>query len=309
MQQPGDLLQRVSEPFCDVGIVSYDCFGELEACLESIFAREKSVIGQVFVIENSRRDIPTGLRVEFPQVHWHQSRSNIGFAKACNEIIAMSDAPYLLLVNPDSVIERGFLGRALEWMEQNPDTAVLGPQILDPDGSIQPSARRFPGINTAFFGRTSLLTRLFPSNKVSRRNLQAPVFQDKPVEIDWVSGACMVVRKAAIEDTGLMDEGFFMYWEDCDWCRRFRKRGWKIIYHPGLGPVRHAAGSSSRKARLFTHFHFHKSAARLYVKYDRTPLRVGSLVAVSGGMCRCLLLLPRVLMKNLGTWRSGSERR
>ncbi len=279
---------------CDIGIVGFDCFPEMEACLESIFSAEKQGLDRVFVVENSSREIPMALKSKFPDVIWENSSQNLGFARACNRIISRGSAPYILLLNPDTLVVREFLREALAWMETHRDVAVLGPRILDADGTLQPSARTFPRIDTAFFGRTSLLTRLFPSNAFSGRNLTAMSCREGPAEVDWVSGACMMVRRSATRDVGLLDEGFFMYWEDCDWCTRFRNAGWKVIYHPSLGPVRHMAGSSSRRAPLLTHFHFHRSAARLYVKYDRTLFKAGSVVAVTGAVCRYLLLLPGV---------------
>lgn len=282
---------------CDIGIASFDCFPELEACLESIFFMEKGALGRVLVVENSKRAIPAWIREKFPEVVWEKSRENIGFARACNHIISQSSSPYLLLLNPDTVIIKGFVEEAVKWMEAHGDVAVVAPKILDGDGTIQASARSFPGLDTAFFGRSSLITRLFPGNRVSSRNLLTISGSDEPVEADWVSGACMMVRRKAIKEVGLLDEGFFMYWEDCDWCTRFRKAGWKIYYQPKFGPLRHLAGSSSRKALLLTHFHFHKSAARLYIKYDSTPLHAGTVLAVSGALCRFLLLLPAVLLK------------
>jgi len=282
---------------CDIGIVGFDCFPELEACLESIHRAEDLGPGRICVVENSSMDIPSGLRERFPGVLWEKSPENLGFARACNRIISRTSSQYILLLNPDCLIISGFVQNAIEWMEDHPEVAVLGPKILDSDGKVQASARAFPGIATAFFGRTSMLTRLFPSNAVSSRNLTAVSCQEGPVEVDWVSGACMMVRRAAVEDAGLLDEGFCMYWEDCDWCTRFRNAGWKIVYHPGLGPLKHMAGTSSSKAPFLTHFHFHKSAARLYVKYDRSPLRAGSLVAVSGAIGRFFLLLPAVFLK------------
>ena len=281
----------------DIGIVSFDCFPELEACLKSIFSMEKAAVGRVFVVENSKKAIPAWIREKFPEVVWEKSTENIGFARACNHIISKSVSPYLLLLNPDTVIMKGFVEEAVKWIEAHDDVAVVAPKILDEDGRIQASARSFPGLNTAFFGRTSVLTRFFPSNRISTRNLLTISGSDEPVEADWVSGACMMVRRRAIKEVGHLDEGFFMYWEDCDWCTRFRKAGWKIVYQPKFGPLRHLAGSSSRKARLLTLFHFHKSAARLYIKYDSTPLHAGTVLAISGAFCRFLLFFPGVLLK------------
>ncbi len=282
---------------CDIGIVSFDCFPELEACLESIFLKEKTGLRYVFVVENSNKDIPHGLKDRFPGVIWEKSKKNLGFARACNRIISRSQADYLLLINPDTYIMDGIVKDGCKWLDENRDVAVVGPRILDADGNIQASARRFPSLSTAFFGRSSLLSKYFPSNSMTRKNLLTWECQKDPIEVDWVSGACIMVRLKAIRQVGPLDEGFFMYWEDCDWCTRFRKAGWKVIYHPGLGPIRHKAGSSSDKAPMLCHFHFHKSAVRLYSKYDTSLLRTGTFIAITGALCRFLLLFPGVLVR------------
>ncbi len=280
---------------CDVGIVSYRCFDRLSMCLESLLSMERPFPGKVLVFENGPEGFPSSLEKRFPQVTFRKNRQNLGFARTCNEIIKASVAPYICFLNPDTVLKRPFLGRAMHFLECNREVAVVGPRIVNPDGTVQESARGFPRLSTAFFGRTCLLTRFMPSNPVSKRNLQAGYSSAQPIEVDWVTGACMVVRRRAIREVGGFDEGFFMYWEDCDWCTRFRSIGWKVLYHPGLGPIEHHSGSSSKKARLKSHFWFHKSAVRLYLKYDVSPFHLGSVLAVAGGIARFLMFLPMVI--------------
>jgi len=285
---------------CDIGIVSFDCFPLLEKCLDSLYEHERPLPGKVIVVENGPNDIPESLIKRFDErVVFLKNNVNAGFARACNQILEASSADYVCLLNPDTVIRHAFLAQAVSWLENHRDVALLGPKIVDPDGSIQGSARGFPSISTAFFGRTSFFTRFVPQNPVSRRNVQTSALKDKPTQVDWVSGACMIVRKDAVEEVGKLDEGFFMYWEDCDWCRRFWQHGWKVVYHPGLGPVEHAAGSTSKKLKLKSHYWFHKSAVRLYCKYDKTPLSIGSMIAVTGGFLRFVLLLPKIFIYDI----------
>lgn len=282
---------------CDIGIVSFDCYPELQKCLGSIFSREGHIPGHCLVVENSPVDIPIEIKTLFPQVKWFKNENNVGFARACNFIISRSDSNYICLLNPDTVIENGFLAEAISWLEMHPEVAVLGPRILELDGSVQGSARTFPGLRTAFLGRTTMITRFFPNNKWSRQDIITMQDIHGPLEVDWVSGACMIVRRKAIQDVGLLDEGFFMYWEDCDWCRRFKKAGWKVVYHNELGPVIHATGRASVKAKALTLFHFHKSAVRLYAKYDVSPLRICTALAAAGAVLRFAALYPKVLLK------------
>jgi len=281
---------------CDVGIVNYGNFQGLGRCLESLFSVETPLPGRVFVVENGPNDIPAELSARFPSVRFHKNRQNLGFARGCNQIIEGSRAPFICFLNPDTILDRPFIARGAKWLQDHRDVAVLGPKIIDPDGRVQGSARGFPTLATAFFGRTSILTRLFPHNSLARRNIKTLAAGDGPQEVDWVSGACMIVRRQAIDEVGGLDEGFFMYWEDCDWCTRFRQRGWKVVYHPGIGPVIHEAGSCSKNVRLRSLYWFHKSAARLYLKYDTSPLRLGSALAIGGSLLRFLLFLPKTLL-------------
>ncbi len=283
---------------CDVGIVNYRGFQRLARCLESLYEAEGGSFGQVYVFENGPEEFPDWLLAHFPKVNFFKNEENLGFAKACNQIIARSSAPFICFLNPDTLVTRPFLGQSVSWLTNHPKVAVLGPKIVDPDGRVQGSARGFPSLATAFFGRSSLLTKLLPGNPISKKNIKTieEGESNEPKKVDWVSGACMIVRREAIDTTGGLDEGFFMYWEDCDWCTRFRKKGWEVFYHPGIGPIEHAAGSCSKSMRLRTLYWFHKSAARLYCKYDDSPMRLGSLVAILGSTLRFMLFLPKTLL-------------
>jgi GT2 family glycosyltransferase len=153
------------------------------------------------------------------------------------------------------------------YFETHPQVGIVGPKILNRDGSIQGSARAFPNAWTALFGRNSLLSRLFPRNKYTRKNIITSPEIKKPVEVDWVSRVLMGVRKEAVLDVGLMDEKFFLYWEDADWCTRFRHQGWKVIYYP-LARATHSIGGSTDKRKLRSIIDFHKSACAPYRKYS-----------------------------------------
>lgn len=276
----------------DVIIVSFRCENVLENCLNSLTKLEKEKTASITVIENGEIALADSLKKQFKDVKWIENKKNCGFAKGCNQGIKFGRAPFLCLINPDTVIQEPFFHKATEYFQSNPDTAVIGPLIIDPDGTVQGSARRFPSILTAFFGRNTLLSRIFPSNPITKANVLCGGWQasEEPVTPDWVSGACMLVRRKAALETGLMDEQFFIYWEDCDWCRRFKMDGWKIVYHPGLGPVVHSCGASSKKASFFSAFHFHRSAARLYRKYDRSPLKFMSHIVFAGASLRFILV-------------------
>ena len=181
-----------------------------------------------------------------------------------------------LLLNPDVILLPSALLRLTQFMAAHPEAGIAAPRLLDPDGTVQGSARRDPSAWTALFGRSAPLTRLFPNNPVSERELPARSVADTgPVEVDWLSGACLVARRAAWEQVGLLDERFFLFWEDADWCVRFRRAGWGVYYVPAASGT-HFVGVSRAGRRLGSVLDFHVSAYRYYRKRppgERPPPR------------------------------------
>ncbi len=223
----------------------------------------------IWVQDNASWDGAIRLKHRFPAIHLTLNPQNLGFGAAINQVIGQGRAPYVMLINPDACIEDGFFESVLEYMDKHRDIGILGPKVLDDDGSVQGSARAFPNPLTALFGRNSFLTRIFPNNALSRANvLNLNGANDRPMAVDWVSGACMVIRRDALPQTGNMDERFFMYWEDADLCKRMWLKGWKVVYYP-KAVVSHQVGQSSRTKPYFTIYHFHKSCFRLYAKYAK----------------------------------------
>lgn len=270
----------------DVIIVHYRAEQALAACLESLEIQEPERLRTVFVVDNSEHVLSPDLLQRFPSVSWVIHPQNVGFARGVNTALAQSEAPYICLLNPDAVLEGPLWGPLASWLVENQDVGVVGPRIFDADGTVQGSARSFPTLLTAFCGRSTLLSRLRPDNPWTRRNVLSRDGVNDPIDVDWVSGACLVVTREALSTVGPLDERFFLYWEDCDWCTRFRAAGWRVVHHPGLGPVRHQGGTSSRRARWLALYHFHRSAVLLYWKYDGSPARLGSLIALVGAVIR-----------------------
>lgn len=252
-----------------VVIVNYQSYDELHACLRSVdSARGSSSV--VVVDHESDPGSADRLHGAFPAVRIIRQTRNDGFAVGVNtgaRSTTPGSSPYLLLVNPDCILEQDVCCQLADWMDTHPDVAVAGPRIRNADGTVQPSARRFPDLTTAIAGRSSWLTRVLPGNPISRHNLPArEASASAPVEVDWVSGACMLVRREAFEAVGGLDEGFFLYWEDADFCRRLKYAGWKTMYLPSAG-VMHVGGRSSRHAADASLEAFHRSALRLYRKH------------------------------------------
>jgi N-acetylglucosaminyl-diphospho-decaprenol L-rhamnosyltransferase len=215
-------------------------------------------------------------------------QQNVGFAAGCNNgIRRLANADVIILLNPDVELRSDFLARlvALEW----PDTvAARGPAILDAHGRLEQSARGFPGVRTAFLGRASLLARARPGSRLLRRDLRAD--RDAgPQEVDWVSGACMIAPAARFRTIGLLDEGYFMYWEDADWCWRARQRGYRVMYEPSLVATHHQ-GSSSRYRAVATTIAFHRSAFR-YWRTNAARSRASVAAAGAALATRCSMKL------------------
>jgi hypothetical protein len=216
-----------------------------------------------------------GLRDEFPWLHIVEVAANPGFAAGVNLGARSATGRYLLLLNPDcSIVDDAIHGLAA-WLDDNASVGVCGARIHEADGSVQQSARRFPDMSSGFAGRTTWLTKAWPTNPWTRRNLMAQADACEPHAVDWVSGACMTVRRKAFDDVGGMDERFFLYWEDADLCRRLEQKGWSTFYNPQFG-VTHLTGRSSARAQARSTVAFHKSAFRYFWQHANGMARLTS---------------------------------
>ncbi len=276
-----------------VVIVNFQSYEELRACLASL---KKAGDPPVVVVDHaSDAEAADAVSRAFPRVRFLRTSSNEGFAAGVNRGTRETSTPLLLLLNPDCVV-RESIGRVVEWMRDHADVGVVGPRIYNTDGTVQPTARRFPDFTTAIAGRSSWLTRVKPGNPLSRRNLPGRTNGRDPLEVDWVSGACMIVRRSVFDAVDGMDEGFFLYWEDADFCRRIKRAGWRIMYVPEAAAT-HTGGSSSRHAADASLEAFHRSAFRLFWKHASVPSRlVAPLVFIA-------LRLRLAFMRRLVRWR------
>ncbi len=289
----------------DAIIVNYRSYDELTRCLASL-EPSRAHLAQVVVVDHeSNLSAASGIAATFPWVRVVERSTNEGFATGVNLGVRETGAPFVLLLNPDCVVNQQDLARLVAFTEQRPQAAIVGPRILNADGSVQGSARRFPGITTAFVGRSSWLTRRFPNNPLSRHNLPALEAQQTPLEVDWVSGACMLVRRDALAQVGGMDERFFLYWEDADLCRRLTEVGWRIVYFPGATIV-HAGGRSSIHAYRESLQAFHRSALFLFRKHAAWPARFFEPLVYLALQARLQLML-RLHRHHLTSTRSDAD--
>jgi len=278
----------------DIVIVTYKCYGNLERCIASVYSDRVSreLIQDIFVVDNAPSPAYwEGPPELFDDVIIVRNRRNIGFARAANLGIIRGSAPYVLLLNPDTIVHRNMIARSVTFMDKQPKVGIMGPRVLNSDGSVQGSARSFPTPFSALFGRNTLLTKWFANNPMSCKNvLTSGSDGTTPMEVDWVSGACMMVRRKAIDDVGFMDERFFMYWEDADWCKRMWESRWKVVYFPKASMV-HYVGGSSEKLRVRSILEFHKSSYYLFRKHSSSHLHFLMPLALVGLGLRALFVL------------------
>ncbi len=289
----------------DIVIVNYNSTNLLINCLGSIKKSLNGIDAKIFVQDNASTDGIDRIASKFPEVILTKNYQNLGFAKAVNQGLKQGTGDYVILVNPDTHVIDGLFEKCLAFMRDNPDVGLMGPKILDIDGRLQNSARSFPTSLTAIFGRSSLLSKWFPKNPITSRNLLSLRSDGRtPMEVDWVSGACMMVRRKAILDTGLLDERFFMYWEDADWCRRMWQNGWKVVYFPGPSIV-HYIGGSSESNILRSVTEFHKSVYRFFEKYLRPSHSFLKPIVFIGIYIRfCTVLFMQLVRKSFNIFKN-----
>ena len=281
----------MSVPQVSAIIVNYNAGGELATALQSIADELGERPWEAVVVDNASSDGSAGAATAFaPRARVLQNRDNVGFARGVNQGLAATSAATVLIMNPDCRLERGAIDGLTAELERGDRMALAGPRILNPDGSVQGSARGDPDMLTGLFGRTAALRRMLPDLGIGKRNVIAADVGGASIDVDWVSGACMLARRSALERVNGFDERYFLYWEDADLCRRLRGQGYQIRYVPGATAV-HRVGHSSRVARSASIRAFHDSAYLYYATHVAptvSPKRLAAKVLLSA---RCWLKL------------------
>jgi GT2 family glycosyltransferase len=249
-------------------IVNHNSRNLLRACVESLSLNSLPV--EIIVIDNASVDESLEQVEGLPAVTLVRNAANTGFASACNQGAALATTDYLLFLNPDCCFEKGALAELLAALQAKDKAGMAGGLLINPDGSEQGGARR--AIPTPWRS----FVRAFGLNYFDKRwpklffdfYLHKQPLPESPVEVEAISGACMLVKREAVADVGLWDEGYFLHCEDLDWCMRFRQKGWKILFVPSARVV-HAQGSCSRNRPIFVEWHKHKGMMRFYLKFFR----------------------------------------
>ncbi len=267
-----------------VVLVNYHAWPHTLRCIDSLY-RTGYEDFEVVVVNNDQAAVP---EMPYP-VRLIRNLENVGFARACNQGMVASDGEYVVLLNNDALVEEDFFEGLEKFFDENSKAGIAGTKVVDAEGDLELSARKELSFVSGFLGRTSLLTRLFPKNPLLKRLFPAAENPSGPTKVDWVSGACMTLRRRALEEIGLFDERFFMYFEDADLCRRAWKAGWLVYYLPQV-EILHHSGVSTRNPRYI--WYFHKSAFLYHRKHGpHGPLQLYSLLVLLGLCLRALTKL------------------
>jgi GT2 family glycosyltransferase len=266
-------------------ILSWNVRDLLRQCLESVAsgcplsANHPPLTTEIIVVDNASSDGSVEMvRAEFPAVRLIANQTNRGYTGGNNDGIAAATGRYVMILNPDTRVLNDALAAMVAYADAHPDVGVVGPQLLNPDGSVQSSRRRFPTLMTGLFEST-WLQPLAPRD-VLRRYYVLDQPDDAIQEVDWLFGACFLVRRTVIQQVGALDEDFFMYSEEMDWCYRIRQAGWKVVYLPEAQVI-HYGGKSSDQVAAQRHIYFQTSKVRYFRKHHG---------ALTAGVLRVALL-------------------
>jgi GT2 family glycosyltransferase len=281
-------------------IVNWNTKEYLVRCLRSIFETRKRDSREVLVIDNGSGDgSAEQVKRLFPDVRVIENRENLGFARATNQGLKEEAGRYALLLNPDTRVREGSIETLLSFMEAHPEAGIAGAQLLNADGSRQNSIANTPTLATELLNK-SLLRWLFPERFPGKERVRS-----EPVDVESVIGACMIVRKKAVEEVGFLDEDYFLFLEETDWCYRMRRAGWKI-YHVPAAEITHFQGKSAEMDIEKAKIEYYRSRYQFFEKhrglFQKSLLALGLVVKLGAEF---LLMLFGCLLTGfrIGKWK------
>jgi N-acetylglucosaminyl-diphospho-decaprenol L-rhamnosyltransferase len=255
-----------------IAVVTYCSKDLVEACLRSIRGTSGDIEHEVLVIDNRSSDGTVDhVRTSFPDVQLIENKHNVGLAKAVNLAFRQTSGRYFLFLNPDIRVHAGAITNLIIAMESDKAIGLCAPKLVNPDGSLQYSCRRYYTLGTLLLRRT-FLGRMLPHHRAIRDHLMMDYDHATPREVDWVLGAAFLLRREAIQEQTVMDERFFLYFEDVDLCLRLRKAGWKVMYYPEAVMVHHHQRASARVIWNRAKFEHLKSWVKFSWKHRHEPL-------------------------------------
>jgi len=256
-----------------VVIVNWNTESLLRDCLRSVYDTAKGITFEVIVVDNASSDGSVAmLKVEFPQVRRIENYENRGFAAANNQAFRVMTGRYALLLNSDTVLTEGAVHELYAFMEEHPEAVMACGQLLNADGSKQNSIAAFPTL-LSLLVNMPLLEILFPARYPGKRQEYR-----HPIEVDSGIGACLIVRKSAIDGVGGLDERYFFFFEETDWARTMREAGWKI-YHVPTARIYHFQGKSVG-ADVRSRIHFYRSRYLYFLKWESEAWPIAAVLIV-----------------------------
>jgi GT2 family glycosyltransferase len=281
-------------------IVNWNTRQLLIDCLKSVLETVRDLSYEIWVVDNGSSDGSVRATKDlFPSVKFIENDNNLGFAKANNQVLRVMSGEYAVLLNTDAILKDGAVKTIVEFMDKEPGVGICGGQLLNEDGSKQNSIANVPNLLTELTNK-SLLRRFFPARYPGKEH-----HFTEPVEVETLVGACMVVRKKAIDKVGLLDEDYFFYLEETDWCLRFKKQGWKIVHYPGA-EIYHRQGQSIKKVHIKGRIEYWKSRYIFFRKHRRRVARVALRAGLFIRICLNFLLL---VLLNLAVYFSNKNSR
>lgn len=297
-----------------VVIVNYNGGELLELCLRSLYENLNNLNFEIILVDNCSTD--SSLQIvedRFPQVYLIKNTKNLGYAKANNQAIRRSTGRYVLLLNPDTALTPNSVRTIVNFMERHPEVGICGPKVILPDGKLDAPCRRSFKTPATYFYKVFGLSKLFPKNKRFGKYYFSYLNENEITEVDAVIGAFLMIRIETIDQIGLLDEQFFMYCEDEDWCYRAKKAGWKVFYNPEAQVI-HYKGTSTRQRSYRMVYEWHKAICLFHRKNiaDCYPFVINGFVYVSMGLKFVVSILmnvfkPRSPSKPKTSFKLGSS--
>ena len=246
-------------------IVNWNVIAFLTDCLESIAANQGELVLDVIVVDSGSTDGSVAcLREEYKWIRLIALDVNVGFTRGNNLALQMARGKFILLLNPDTRIVGDMLQQMVTYLKQHPDVGGLGPHTLNPDGTTQSSKRRFPTLMTAFLESTWL--QPIAPTRILDRYYANDIKDDACADVDWVQGHALMIPRKVYHQAGGMDEGYLMFYDEVDWCKRMNVLGWRVVYL-GTAQVIHYGGQSTSQATETKYIAFNQSKLRYFRKY------------------------------------------
>jgi GT2 family glycosyltransferase len=247
-------------------IVSWNAKKYLLDCLNSLIQRQKEYSQELIVVDNASSDGSAELvEKDFPQVKLIRNEENLGFAKANNIGIRASNARYVCLINSDVILLDHCIEKLIDFMDSHPSTGMIGPKILNPDRSLQPQCQHFPTIWNHLC-QTFGFNKLFPNSALFSEPFMRYWAYNETKKVEVINGCFWIIRREALDKVGLLDEDFFFYGEDIDWCKRFQNAGWEVMFNPNAAAI-HFGGASSANAPIRFYIELQKADLRYWRKH------------------------------------------